>query len=792
MRPPPRHGMGELSNLHQRIAREVVARNRPPGDRYRAGETAPPDFDEHDGDGRETISPERFSVLKPALAGAGLLCSAAILGTGAEAGFELLSGGLALAGMAGAGLLLADWYRSVKARHPGGVAASSDERVSDRTWERSEASGLLSTIHDALGDIAVVREPGGRIVEANGVFRRMTGQSRPEGMTCEALGIDFEPMPEPHHYRVRIATVIGQRVFDWHDVMARQAGSGALMMHSIARDITEESRAARESEDARRRAEEASQAKSRLLATVSHEIRTPLSGILGVSHLIGQTRLTGEQKNYLAGMRQSGHALVQLVDDLLDFSSIEAGRFQLRPSQEAVRDTLESVVEMLSSRAHEKGIEIGATVAASVPGLLEFDAARLRQVLFNVIGNAVKFTHKGGVFVSVDLVERMLQVRVEDTGPGMTREEQARIFDEFEQVGDNAQRSGGSGLGLAISRRIIGQFGGSLTLSSTPGKGTTFDIRFPVCAGDLPATARSRQGTLDGSRVLVMAPTGPASRALFETVTTLGGHCIVAETFAEAQRHAGRAACGQDSLTDIIVDHRHAGQFRRLLADLPGLQQLKIRRIYLVNPEERNGRPMNQIDGYQAWLIRPLRERSLVEVLRGRMKGMEVRDAINDNRPVLREVPSQRLDPPRLEPVRAESTRIAPARKGLLLAEDDPVNALIIRSMLEKAGHAVQTVADFGGLADILFDGPAAGRMTPELIVTDLNMPGGTGLDMLRRLRREDMRDAGPAGTPVIVLTSDISAETRDRLIAAGASTVLAKPVEPAKLTMEIDRLLKR
>lgn len=761
--------MGELSNLHQRIARELATRDR--GHRYRS--RGQDEFVDLEIEPPPEQSPERYAILKPALAGAGLLCSAAVLGTGAEAGFELLSGGLALAGMAGAGVFLADWYRSRRAR-PAAAETVSVERASDRQWERSEASGLLSAIHDALGDIAVVREPGGKIVEANRVFRRVTGQARPEGMTCEALGIDFEPLPEPDHYRVRIETAAGPRLFDWHDVMARRSGSGALMTHSIARDITEESRVARESEDARRRAEQASQAKSRLLATVSHEIRTPLSGILGMSHLIGQTRLTGEQKNYLAGMRQSGHALVQLVDDLLDFSSIEAGRFQLRPSQEAVRDTIESVVEMLSSRAHEKGIEIGATVSAAVPGLMEFDAPRLRQVLFNVIGNAVKFTHKGGVFVSVDLVDRVLLIRVEDTGPGMNREEQARIFDEFEQAGDNVQRSGGSGLGLAISRHIMEQVGGSLTLSSEPGKGTTFEIRFPVCIGHLPASARSRQGTLEGSRVLVMAPKGPAARALVETVTTLGGHCVLAESFGEAQAHAGRAISGLGAMTDIIVDHRHAGQFRRLLADLPGLAQLKIRRIYLVNPEERNGRPMNQIDGYQAWLIRPLRERSLVEVLRGRMKGMEVRDAINDNRPMLREVPLPRSEH---------------RRKGILLAEDDPINARIIGAMLEKTGRGVRPVDDFSVVANLLFDAPKDERMAPELIVSDLNMPGGDGLSMITRLRREEAA-AGRRAVPVIVLTSDTREETWQTLLKAGASAVLAKPVEPAKLKAEVERLL--
>ncbi|WP_438750568.1 ATP-binding protein [Pararhizobium sp. O133] len=767
--------MSDLSTLRERIASEFNAPKRTLS--HRSMSDTPGDDDPHSlkpEDGFNGMK-ERYPALKPALAGAGLLCSAAILGAGIDAGFYLLSGGLAVAGVAGAGLLLRDWYRSnVKP-----VAAHGrvrEERLSDNRWERSETSQLLSTIHDALGDIAIIREPGGKIVQANAVFCRLTGWLKPEGMTCDALGIEFEPTGGTNHYKVRIATDTGVKIFDWHDVIAREPASGAFMLHSIARDITEESRIARESEEARRRAEQASQAKSRLLATVSHEIRTPLSGILGMSHLISQTRLTSEQKNYLAGMRQSGHALVQLVDDLLDFSSIEAGRFQLRPAQEPLRETIESVVEMLSHRAHEKGIEIGATVTADVPGLMDFDAARLRQVLFNVVGNAVKFTHAGGVLVSACVEQQEIVLRIEDTGPGMNAQEQARVFDEFEQAGGNAQRTGGSGLGLAISRRIIEEGNGSLTVSSIPGKGSTFEIRFPALGCDLAAATRARRGVLAGSRVLVMAPTGPASRALSATIRTLGGECECVETLEDAQAAAIRAISTATALTDIIVDHRHAAQFRRLLAQMPALERQKLRKTYLVNPEERNGRQINQMDGYHAWLIRPLREKSLVEVLRGRMKGMEVRDAINDNRPMLREVPAQREKP---------------QQGGVLLAEDDPINALMVRSVLEKAGHSVRVVGDFEALAVALFDAPPALRIAPELIVSDLNMPGGDGFSMLKRLR-EDERQAGAMPVPVIVLTSDTQVDTRLRLLSAGASAVLAKPADPKALTAEIDRLLER
>lgn len=762
--------MNEPSHLQERIASEFT----PPARRLGEKEAPPLVLNENpvtlEDHGIETV-PDRYPLLKPLLAGAGLVSSTAILGTGAEAGLHLLAAGLAAAGIAGAALFVRDWYRSTR---PMRLAARLQaEKADDRRWERSETSQLLSTIHDALGDIAIIREPGGMIVQANSVFCRLARQSKPEGMTCEALGIVFEPASAPNRYRVRIATTAGESLFDWHDVIAREPSSGRFMLHSIARDVTEETRIARESEEARRRAEEASQAKSRLLATVSHEIRTPLSGILGMSHLIGQTRLTGEQQSYLVGMRQSGHALVQLVDDLLDFSSIEAGRFQLRPVPGPLRETIESVVEMLSHRAHEKGIEIGATVSVGVPALIDFDAARLRQVLFNVIGNAVKFTHAGGVFVSAAVEKGMIVIRVEDSGPGMNLQEQARVFDEYEQAGGNAQRSGGSGLGLAISRRIVREGGGSLRVSSIPGKGSTFEIRFPALGCDLTAPVRARKGALAGSAVLVMAPAGPASRALCDTIRTLGGSCEAVETLEAAQAAAIRSLSASRALTDIIVDHRHAAQFRGLLALVPGLVRQKLRRTYLINPEERNGRRINHMDGYDAWLIRPLREKSLVDVLRGRMKGMEVRDAINDNRPVLREVP----------PLRER-----PQQGGVLLAEDDPINALLVRAVLEKAGHQVRLVGDFEALAATLFDAPQDAD-APKLIVSDLNMPGGDGLSMIERIRHDE-RQSGRAPVPFIVLTSDTRQETREGLIAAGASAVLSKPADPRALTAQIDSLL--
>ena len=710
--------------------------------------------------------PSHITVLG-AVAGMSLLLAALVLVTGMAAGFAIAAGTLGVAGIAGAAFLF--WTRRPAAMEADG----------DRTWERSETSEILSAIHDVLGDIVVMRALDGRILRANAVLRELTGQNDLEGRTCEALGLTFRSQAMAHRYDVDVEGPAGRRIYSWHDVTVRDPRSGELVVHSIARDVTEERRAEGARERARLRAEEASAAKSRLLATVSHEIRTPLSGILGMSHLIGQTRLAAEQKNYLAGIRQSGHALVQLVDDLLDFSTIEAGRFQLRPSEEPVRPLLESVVEMLSHRAHEKGIEIGSFVSPAVPGLLLFDAPRLRQVLYNVVGNAVKFTHVGGVSLETSLEAGAVVIRVTDTGPGMNAEEQARIFEEFEQTGSAAQRSGGTGLGLAISARILNEAGGGLTLESTPGQGSTFTIRMPVELRKASGAAGARKGMLKGSLVFLLAPAGPASKALRRTIDALGGACHLATSVDEAFDIAQQLAGSRAQLTDIIIDNRLAGAFRRELADLGFFRESGARRVYLVNPEERTGRAIGNGEGYDSWLIRPLRERSLVEVLRGRMKGIEIRDAINDNRPILKDLPA---------------TSTATAQEGsagnrILLAEDDPVNAMLVRSVLERAGHTVRHVPDYPSLVSALAGATDAGPFAADLIVTDLGMPGGDGKEMIARIVQ---RDYGNARLPVLVLTADNRAGLREELLAVGADAVLAKPADPVQLIFEIARLARR
>ncbi len=634
-----------------------------------------------------------------------------------------------------------------------------------QTPERVDATGLLGTVHDVLGDIVVTRMMDRRIIGANETFRQLTGRAKPEGQTCEEIGLAFRPGPQPHRYDVEISTPAGQRIFLWHDVVTRDPANGRLLLQSIARDVTEERLAAESREEARQKAEYNSAAKSRLLATVSHEIRTPLSGILGMAHLISETKLTQEQQNYLTSIRQSGHALTQLVEDLLDFSTIEVGRFQLRPRSESLRKLVESVVEMLAHRAHEKGIEIGATVSCDVPELMSFDPARLRQVLFNVIGNAVKFTQVGGVFIRISRAAGELLISVTDTGPGMTAEEQARIFGEFEQGGSLAQKSNGTGLGLAISARIMREFGGSLSVASEKGKGSQFTIRFPVEFAE--EDTATRNALLAGNSIVLLAPAGAARTAIAETITTLGGRCHLVATGEAARESLLSLARSGDRPTDIIVDHRMSEEFSLHIADRTEIAALGLRKVLLVNPEERNS---YSLDLFDAWLIRPLREQSLIDVLRGRMRGMEKRDALNDNQPGIGLSVAER----------------AATGDGLsiLLGEDDPINAMLVRVMLEKGGHSVRHVEDFESLLD-----SALGDDRPDIIISDLSMPGGNGSDMLGRLRGHERRlDLQPV--PVIVLTADKSDESRRQVLLNGANRVMVKPVDPVRLLTEVQAVV--
>ena len=639
-------------------------------------------------------------------------------------------------------------------------ASGFSEHEIDRKWELGEFSDQLAGLFDTLGDMVVVCGLNGQIIYANETFKAATGFDNPVGLTLPMAGI--EPVKATGNGASELLLGEGDRqtIWTWHETMARDPVSGQITRQCIGRNITEARHTEAELVEAREKAEAANHAKSRFLATVSHEIRTPLNGILGMTHLLAQTQTTPEQASYLKTASESGMALLSLIEDLLDVTSIEAGRLHLRHEEGNLEDLVNGVCELMASRAHEKGIEIAVHVAPEAPRMITSDIGRLRQVLFNLVGNAIKFTETGGVLIEVTREDKQLAFIVSDTGPGLKEADQARIFGEFERANNGPTRKhGGAGLGLSISARIVEALGGEIGVTSTPGQGSTFRFTGPVRELAVPEGGAPVRGPLADRAVLVIAPRGPVSTALLWTVRDLGGiaeSADDAESMIAALTRLYRSGVG---LSDIIVDRRIAERADTLLATAPTELPAGIERTLVIAPEDSRDLESLAGHGANAWLVRPVRRASLINVLT-RRDDREDRDRLHSKpRPVMLERSS---DNPTLD---------------ILLAEDDPVNALVVRTNLARQGHRVTVVVNGRELVAQAMERPG-GVAGYDLVITDLSMPELDGRSAIQKIRAEEA--AGQlARLPIIVLTADGQASTRDDLLAAGADGHAEKPVDP-------------
>ena len=353
------------------------------------------------------------------------------------------------------------------------------EELADSTWELKESEARAASLLEAQGDLILRRDNAGRITYANDAYCAFAGRAR------EALIGTTHALPSlqqgrlgvlPDGTRLRDEQIMaagGARWLAWRDVVVWTETAEHAEVQSVGRDVTERIEAERELGLARDAAEAASRAKSRFLATVSHEIRTPLNGILGMAGLLLDTPLTPEQTTYVKATKTSGDALLSLIEEILDFSKIEAGKIELELRPFAPAALVEDIVELLGPRAQAKGLEVAADLDEHLPARVIGDATRLRQVLLNLAGNAIKFTETGGVSVVVEAgFPGDIVFEVRDTGIGIAPAQQARIFHEFEQVdGGLARQFGGTGLGLAISRRIVERMGGRIEVDSEAGRG---------------------------------------------------------------------------------------------------------------------------------------------------------------------------------------------------------------------------------------------------------------------------------------------------------------------------------
>jgi signal transduction histidine kinase/DNA-binding response OmpR family regulator len=508
----------------------------------------------------------------------------------------------------------------------------------------------------------------------------------------------------------------------------------------------------KEAAAARDRAEAASEAKSRFLATVSHEIRTPLSGILGLADLLADSRLDAEQQAYVEAIKTSGGALASLIHEILDFSKIEAGKIDLAREAIDLPSLVEGIVELLAPRAHGKGIEIASFIGADVADRMFGDPARLQQVLMNLAGNAVKFTDAGGVGIRVlNAGTAGVCFSVEDTGIGVAPENQALIFDEFEQGdGSSTRRHAGTGLGLAIAKRLVERMGGEISLASVVGQGSTFSFSLP-----LEATDRSGAGVrpnLAHRRVLLVA------RSIFEApfIARLLGEAG-AEVECAKTEEAALAALGRHPGPEVVIVDCALGEAATRSVAAAARAAHVGQSLILFSPFERRAFGQASLHGFQGWLVKPVRARSLFARLT---------DEIRCDR----------------QPRPRGSKAVAlPRRLRVLLAEDDDINAMIAMAFLHRLGVAATHVKD-GEAALALAEEALGGRRDPyDAIVMDVRMPGLDGHEVARRLRRIEA-EAGRTPMRLVALTANSLAEDRRASLAAGFDVFLTKPVDLATL----------
>ena len=567
------------------------------------------------------------------------------------------------------------------------------------------------------------------------------------------------------------------------------SGDGAVHLIGSSTDITELKQREAELQEARQRAVLADRAKSEFLANMSHEIRTPMNGVLGMAELLAKSDLDPKQRTFTDIIVKSGNALLTIINDILDFSKIDAGQLVLDPAPFNLAEAIEDVATLVSTRAKEKDLELIVRVAPHLRDLFIGDVGRIRQIVTNLVGNAVKFTDAGHVLIDVagETVNGVanLRVSVTDTGIGIPAGKLGLVFDKFSQVdASSTRRHEGTGLGLAITSRLVQLMGGEIGVESTEGKGSTFWFTLALPNAGRPEGRKVTPVDVTGARILIVDDNAVNRAILLEQMASWNFDACAAQSGAEGLKVLHAAASLGVAVDCIVLDYQMPGmtgaEMARIVRNTPQLAATPI--VMLTSVDQSLAHASYRDLVIDAQLIKPARSSTLLEALvttiqRRRMEGAPAAPILPglETSGATEQAASPAIVARPRKPVRAPGHRV-----DILVAEDNEVNQLVFTQILGETTHTFEIVSNGRKAVD------AFREMNPRMILMDVSMPEMNGLEATAAIR--DMEAASGTRVPIVGVTAHALKGDRERCLDAGMDDYLSKPISPKAL---LDKLVR-